>query len=309
MSLFIQLQAALDTDLRPLAGAPAVDERDVLETLLFIYDLHLAPLGSTRGCEQLANHPVLAEMKWRFDRWLIDALDIRLAGRAALAAGTVDAVRQIAMQHDDGVYDWLATSADWQQLRTFLAIEGGPDAGFDDLVAVCQVGIRGDAKVVLGENYWDEMGRGDPELVHTALHDNLVDAIGMPTLSRHELPLSALFRSALSGLLATNHWLQPEMLGALGVIEQSAGPRCRRVVRAMERLGAPEAAIAFYREHATTDPRHGKEWLERVIAPLVAEHPEWGERIVRGALWRRDVDCRLLRDLHELVATRELESA
>ncbi|MEY2471032.1 MAG: hypothetical protein QOK28_361 [Actinomycetota bacterium] len=309
MSLCLQLQAALDADLEALAGAPAVDERDVLETLLFVYDLHLAPLDRLGGCEHLANHPVVAEIKWRFDRWLIDALDVRLAGRAALPADTVEAVRHIAMQHDDAVYDWLATTADWYQLRMFLAVEGGPDAGFDDLVALCQVGIRGGAKVVLGENYWDEMGRGDAARVHTTLHDKLVDAIGMPTLSRPELPLSALFRSALSGLLATNHWLQPEMLGALGVIEQSAGPRCRRVVRAMERLGAPEDAMAFYREHATTDPRHGKEWLDRVIGPLVAEHPEWGERIVRGALWRRDVDCRLLRDLHEVVATRELELA
>jgi hypothetical protein len=38
------------------------------------------------------------------------------------------------------VYDWLAvspTAPTWE----FLALEGGPDADFDDLVAICQIGL------------------------------------------------------------------------------------------------------------------------------------------------------------------------
>ncbi len=67
-------------------------------------------------------------------------------------------------------YGWLAKTASWEQVVEFLALEGGPDGGFDDLVAVCQVGLSGTAKLELGKNYWDEMGQGDLAGVHTELH-------------------------------------------------------------------------------------------------------------------------------------------
>jgi hypothetical protein len=94
--------------------------------------------------------------------------------------------------------------------------------------------------------------------------------------------------------LATNRWLQPELLGALGLIELQAGPRCRKVVAGLRRIGAPSAALPFYEEHARVDPRHGRAWLDRAVAPVVAECPELGWRIVRGARWRSTVNARFL---------------
>jgi hypothetical protein len=41
----------------------------------------------------------------------------------------------------------------------------------------------------------------------------------------------------------------------------------------------------------------------------VDENPEWEAHIIRGARWRADVNARLFRDLHTLVATRELQTA
>jgi hypothetical protein len=207
----------------------------------------------------------------------------------------------MARRDDDGVYDWLASTADDDQLRRFLALEGGPDAGFDDLVATCQVGLAGGAKVVLAANYWDEMGRGRQAEVHTVLHERMVAALQLPRICRSQLPQSSLDRSALNGLLATNRWLQPEMIGALGLLELQAGPRCRKVVQALVRLGAPADALPFYEEHATTDPRHGKEWLDGVVTPLVDEHPSWGPRIVRGAAWRAEVNRRMFADARRLL--------
>jgi len=195
------------------------------------------------------------------------------------------------------VYKWLARSADWSEVLTFLALEGGPDTGFDDLVAYCQVGLSGSAKMELATNYWDEMGDGDPRAVHTTLHDQLVAAIDMPRIPLDEQPVSALARAAFGGLLATNRWLQPEMLGALGLIELQAGPRCRLVLQAFDRTGAPGSAYPFYEVHAEVDPRHGKDWLEKAIGPTVTDVPEWGERIVRGALWRSVINSAFLDDV------------
>jgi hypothetical protein len=187
-------------------------------------------------------------------------------------------------------YRWLAKTATWDELVRFLALEGGPDGGFDDLVALCQVGLSGSAKLELGKNYWDEMGCGDPAAVHTELHRAMAAAIGLPEVRREAQPVEALERVAVGGLLATNRWLQPEMVGALGLLELQAGPRCRLVVQAFDRLGAPPQAYPFYVEHAEVDPVHGKDWMDKAVVPLVAEHPEWGPRIVKGAWWRSQLN-------------------
>jgi hypothetical protein len=101
---------------------------------------------------------------------------------------------------------------------------------------------------------------------------------------------AALVGSALGSLLATNRHLQPELVGALGLLELQAGPRCRAVVEGMRRLGASDDALDFYVEHAQTDPRHGKDWLDNVVAPL-GRSSRWAAGIVRGARWRSLVNA------------------
>ena len=196
------------------------------------------------------------------------------------------------------VYRWLAREATREELVRFLAVEGGPDGGIDDLIAVGLVGLTGSAKLELANNFWDEMGRGSADGVHTELHSTMARALDMPRVPRAELPLEALERAALGGLLATNRWLQPEVLGAVGLLELQAGPRCRLVLQAFDRLGVPAAAYPFYAEHAEVDPVHGKDWLELAVGPVCAEHPEWAERVLRGAWWRSCTN----RALFELLA-------
>ena len=124
------------------------------------------------------------------------------------------------------------------------------------------------------------------------MHQRMAAAIAMPHVPRTELPVEALERAALGGLLATNRWLQPEMVGALGLLELQAGPRCRLVLQAFDRLGAPQGAYPFYVEHAEVDPVHGKDWMDKAVVPIVAATPAWGPRIVKGAWWRSTVNLR-----------------
>jgi hypothetical protein len=196
-------------------------------------------------------------MRCRFERWLVDALDVQVTPLPGLPSDAVEAVTVIAQRDNDGVFDWLADGADSRQMVCFLMVEGGPD-------------------------------------------------VGMPSAG---LPLTALFRSALRGLLATNRNLRPEQLGALGVGHLQAGPRRRRVLTGLKRLGAPTDALPLFTESAYADAHHGEEWIDRVLRPVADDRPEWGQRIVRGALWHSSVNARLFRDLHELIATRDLQTA
>ena len=305
------LRLGLAGDGSSLSRLPsAAGRRDRFLTLLAVYDLHTAPLDLVGPAARFQGHPSVAALKHRLEGdWLAELeLSWFEAGHlsdASDADRVVRAMRAVAARDRlPAAYRWLAKDACWDDLVRFLALEGGPDGGFDDLVAVCQVGLSGSAKLELGKNYWDEMGNGDPDAVHTVLHERLVEAVGMPQVPREEQPVEALERAALGGLLATNRWLQPEMIGALGLLELQAGPRCRLVLQAFDRLGAPSGAYPFYVEHAEVDPVHGKDWVDKAIVPTVTERPDWGPRIVKGAWWRSSVNLAFFEALHrDLVAS------
>jgi hypothetical protein len=278
---------------------PTADHLLLVE-LLDIHDLHLAPIDSLGERARLQHHPDTAARKCELEDVFLRRLDgLELpdveCGESISCGRPADAVASMrALAHVDlvpPVYDWVAETASIDEARAFLSLEGGPDGGFDDLVAICQLGIDGPAKLELAQNYWDEMGNGRIERVHTELHRKLSRALDLRPLPREEQPIEALERSALGSLLATNRWLQPEMIGALGLLELQAGPRCRKVVRGLERLGCGWDALDFYAEHATADPRHGKDWIDNVVASL-QDDDEWARRIVRGAQWRSAVNTR-----------------
>ncbi len=306
MTLATALAAALDAggpSLSPLSGARPADRLDRFRTLLTIYDLYAAPLPSLGARARWQHHPAVAELKSRLEADWIAELDARPAPE--LPTGAVAALRALAARDRlPAAYRWLAKEASWTELVDFLALEGGPDAGFDDLVAVGQVGLAGSAKLELATNYWDEMGNGDPDAVHTVLHDRLVEAVRMPRIPRENQPVEALERAALGGLVSTNRWLQPELLGALGLIELQAGPRCRLVLQAFDRLGAPAAAYPFYQVHAEVDPRHGKDWLDKAVRPTVTELPDCEQRVIRGAWWRSAVNAAFFAVVPELLSQR-----
>jgi Iron-containing redox enzyme len=289
----VDLAGALDRCLvdgrgfEQLTASHPRDEADALRTVLAIHDLSVAPVDALDGRERWQHHPAVAELRWRLEHDLVASLDRRdQASGWRLPADAPAAMRAVArVDQVPDVYRWLATTASPQELVEFLALEGGPDGGFDDLVAACQIGLGGGPKLELARNYWDEMGQGSPARVHTELHRKLARALDLPALPREEQPVEALERAALGSLLATNRSLQPELVGALGLLELQAGPRCRKVVEGLRRIGAGDDALDFYVEHATVDPHHGKAWIDEVVAPL-SSSPRWAAGMVRGARWR-----------------------
>src|SRR4051794_13181939 len=174
--------AADDTaSLDPLTDAEPADARDRYAPLLTVYALHTAPLEQVGAAARHQHRPAVTAVKQRCEAaWLAELESLELpAGpaRALREAGATDALRALAARDRlPQVYRWLARDADRDDVLTFLALEGGPDAGFDDLVAACQVGLTGAPKMELATNYWDEMGNGDAGEVHTTLHEQMVDA-------------------------------------------------------------------------------------------------------------------------------------
>ena len=287
-ALELALAAADDVRLDAALEIHPVGRRDAALALAQVHDLHLAPVPTLGDRVRFQHHPAVATLKHRLERAFLR----RLPAPAPTVDDAVAGMRKVsAIDLVPPVYDWIADEATLEEVRAYLSLEGGPDGGFDDLVAVCQVGIDGEPKVELATNYWDEMGRGDLADVHTVLHQRMVGALGLVAVDRRDQPVEALERSLLGSTLATNRAFQPELVGALGLLELQAGPRCRRVVKGLERLGCSGDALAFYEEHAVADPRHGKDWLDRVVGPLAERYPGWAPRIVAGAVWRSHVNA------------------
>jgi hypothetical protein len=305
MTLAERFGRALDLGADALETLPATDPDDRTDrfaTLLQIYGLHMGDVAALGDRARWQQHPAVSALKWRLEGdWLVELEEAD--AKTPLVGDPVSAMRALAAADRlPDVYRWVARTAELPEIVEFLSLEGGPDAGFDDLVAACQLGLKGEPKLEMARNYWDEMGDGAAADVHTTLHDNLVEALGVRAIPTEEQPETALERTALGGLLATNHWLQPEMVGALGLIELQAGPRCRLVLDGLRRVGAPEAALPFYAVHHAVDPMHGRDWLDNAVAPLIARHPSWGERIVRGARWRSRVNAAFFADVWRLLS-------
>jgi len=295
-----------------LRSAEPTGWRDVLTTLLAVHDLSLAPLDRLAGRERWEHDPMVVELRVRLEKEVVGWLEVQRTASDPVPDVPGDPVATMRRLARAGavppIYEWVAGPAPWSEVRAFLALEGGPDARFDDLVALAQVGLRGAPKLELARNYWDEMGRGDAGAVHTELHRAMAESLQLQVWTRDELPVEALEREVLGGLLALSRRFQPEAIGAFGLLELEAGPRCRRVLTALEHHGAEPAARAFYAEHAEADPRHGKDWLDHAVAEL-GRDPRWAEGIVRGARWRSLVNRRFFRRCEVLFGLRDDVSA
>lgn len=190
--------------------------------------------------------------------------------------------------------DFIRHQAGYEDLRAYVIQESVVDARFDDLLALMQVGTAGETKMEIARNFWDEMGNGVPEQVHTHLFNKIFEAFD---ISEAELERALTAEALLSGNLAVllcryrRHF--PEAVGFLGMTEWFAPDRFVQVVHAWERLGLPEAGIAYHKLHITIDSQHAAGWFHNVVVPAASS--EYMRRgIARGALWRLNSSARYL---------------
>ncbi|MGW7594488.1 iron-containing redox enzyme family protein, partial [Streptomyces rubiginosohelvolus] len=71
--------------------------------------------------------------------------------------------------------EFINRDAQRDDLRTYVIQESLIDGRFDDFLAMMQIGTAGASKMEIANNYWDEMGNGDPEAVHTHLFNKIYE--------------------------------------------------------------------------------------------------------------------------------------
>lgn len=281
-----------------LPGDPDVEGVDVQRRL----HRHYTSLLAEPECFEAA--PSLRQVQEiePLERAWIERLDARCAPHElpAGAAQFRDWYFEHAARHTQmiaGFTSYLEHRASVAEMAMFFAVEEQVDGKFDDLMALAQLGTSGEVKLAIGDNYWDEMGCGDPRQVHTTLFDTSVrwmrERLDEQGLARSRLELPEVYANANQLLMYGLHRrYAPRLIGALGVLEQTASQRFQAMVRGCTRLGVPADVIAYQRVHVGVDHDHGAEWFEHVLTPLVHRSPALLAEICRGVLTRCDVAVR-----------------
>lgn len=189
-------------------------------------------------------------------------------------------------EHD--LYSFVACEAERRQLEWFFRMECAGEAAFDDLVALAQVGTRGDVKIEMAANYWDEMGRGRSQAVHTHLFHNLIRGLSLESPPASELPWQVLagVNVMLWSCIPRRNAFRAQ--GALGAVELLAPQRCTRLVHGALRVGIHKKTVVYYGAHAVIDIGHAEGWLSNVIEKQVRAVPASRVGIAEGLIVRAD---------------------
>ncbi|MCX7569218.1 iron-containing redox enzyme family protein [Tumebacillus sp. DT12] len=203
-------------------------------------------------------------------------------------------LRHFVLNHyvaDHPLYEYLENDATFEEMREFMSEEITVDTRFDDLVAFAQVGTDGTIKMELAENYWDEMGNGKMEEVHTVMFNHLLEELN---LTNQDTLLNLMEGASWEALACGNALLNNVLyrknvykaLGSLGALEMMSPKRFDRLVGGYKRLGLSEQAAMYHSLHVAIDTRHGNGWLRNAVVPFVAADKDIRWEIIKGAFYR-----------------------
>lgn len=197
--------------------------------------------------------------------------------------------------------DYMRHEATAEQVAYYICMEEMVDGSFDDLMAITQLGMPMNCKMVAAENYWDEMGNGDFALVHTTMFKTSSNYMRQLIAGKIELnlsPIECLMNGNILLMWAVRREFNVRLIGAMGLVEGSAPVRFGATTAAMERLNLPQDVVAYHKAHISIDTRHSAAWFEGVLE----HYSEGGEDIIRelaiGVMVRYNVAIRYYKHMY-----------
>jgi hypothetical protein len=145
--------------------------------------------------------------------------------------------------------------------------------------------LRGRAKAALVAVEYDEYGAGRAERVHAQLYADLLAGAGLDPRYLHYLdhvPAPALAIVNAMSLFGLHRGLRGALIGQFAAGEITTASSARRMVQALERMGADGACVHFYREHVEADAVHEQVMRRDVVGGLLEAEPELAGDVVLG---------------------------
>ncbi len=266
---------------------------ELLSELHRYYTGYLGGAESFRLTPRLNGDPRLVHLEKTWLDWEDAQVDTRRLPSSA--AEFSEWFQQLSARHVQPDFcRYVAEDASLSEIALFFLAEELVDSRFDDLVALVQIGAGDVSKLVMAENYWDEMGEGTLDRMHTRLFEHSARYMREQLTAREggvaDLHCAEIYENACLVLMYGIHrHLAPRAIGALGLMEHSAPTRFQAMVDGCTRLGVPEDVIDYQRIHIHVDADHGSEWLDYVMQPLVDRSPELLHEISMGILTRERI--------------------
>jgi len=251
-----------------------------------------------------ADSLVLNRLAREFERLLVETAEAQIDPRALTDMPTTgDAFHTWLLQTIRSHRAWnhpyyetfLRHDASREDVAYFLTQEAGLDARFDDMLALLQVGTEGVTKMEIAANFWDEMGNGELEKVHTRMFARALELMGEnPEESGSNFTLESLISANMSMYVVLRRNAFYKGIGYCAVTEYLAPKRFKHVLHAWDRLELPDEAAEYHRVHIEVDAVHAYGWFRNVVAPLVDENPAVASEIAIGALLRLETSAAYL---------------
>ena len=196
----------------------------------------------------------------------------------------------------DGLSYYLRDKGTWEQMREYFVHRSLYHLKEGDPHAWAIPRLMGQAKASFVAVEFDEFGGGRGPRLHQQLFADLMDAAGLDSTYLGYLdnvPPETLAVVNLMSLFGLHRRLRGAAIGHFASTEITSSPGSRRLVDALERLGAPEPCVGFYAEHVEADAVHEQVVRTDVVGDLVAREPHLDQDVVFGIRAHALVEDRL----------------
>ena len=201
---------------------------------------------------------------------------------------------------------YLRDQGGWEQMREYFAHRSLYHLKEGDPHAWAIPRLTGQAKASFVAVEFDEYGGGRGSKVHQQLFADLLDAAGLDSSYLgylNDVPADALAVVNLMSLFGLHREFRGAAIGHFASTEITSSPGSRRLVEGLQRMGAPEPCIGFYREHVEADAVHEQVVRTDVVGDMVAREPHLERDVVFGIRARDLIEDRLATHLMECWTT------
>ncbi|QZT62738.1 iron-containing redox enzyme family protein [Mycolicibacterium austroafricanum] len=202
-------------------------------------------------------------------------------------AGALEELDKLCVEpmNGDGPSYHLRDKGTWDEMREYFAHRSLYHLKEGDPHAWAIPRLTGQAKASFVAVEFDEFGAGKGARLHQQLFADLMAAAGLDTSYLGylgQVPAETLAVVNLMSMFGLHRRLRGCAVGHFAATEVTSPPGSRRMVQALERLGAPQECRGFYAEHVEADAVHEQVVRTDVVGDLVSREPGLDHDVVFG---------------------------
>ncbi|MBV9444534.1 MAG: iron-containing redox enzyme family protein [Streptosporangiaceae bacterium] len=254
---------------------------DLQLALYLCYELHYRGIAGVS--DEWEWNPALLELRGELEARFLGGLRADVEPHedvgSALDVLLAEPVNGTSLSH------FLRDEGELWQLREYAALRSLYHLKEADPEAWAIPRLTGRAKAGLVAVEYDEYGAGRADRIHAKLYADLMADLGLDNRYGHYLEAGTAEMLAvvnLMSLFGLHRSLRGALAGHYATVEVTSSPACRRLAKAMERVGAGPAAVRFYTEHVEADAVHEQLARREIIGGLLEDEPELESDVVFG---------------------------